>query len=52
MKTVRMILNDGTSPDGRQLLSRESVRMLTSNHLGDVRVNLAERFRPERRLFT
>ena len=42
VKFIQMILNDGAAPDGRQLLSRRSVRTLTRNHLGDVRVSLQD----------
>jgi CubicO group peptidase (beta-lactamase class C family) len=46
-KFVQMILNDGAAPDGTQLLSRRSVRTLTSNQLGDVRVSLQDEPTPQ-----
>jgi methyl acetate hydrolase len=39
---IQMILNDGAAPDGTRLLEAESVRVLTSNHLGEVRVSLQD----------
>jgi len=47
VKFIQMILNDGTAPDGKQLLSRRSVRTLTSNQLGNVRVSLQDEPTPE-----
>jgi CubicO group peptidase (beta-lactamase class C family) len=47
VKFIQMILNDGAAPDGTELLSRRSVRILTSNHLGDVRVSLQDEPTPE-----
>ena len=46
-KFIQMILNDGAAPDGRQLLSRRSVRILTSNQLGDVLVSLQDEPTPQ-----
>jgi CubicO group peptidase (beta-lactamase class C family) len=42
VKFIQMILNEGAAPDGTQLLSKRSVRVLTSNQLGDVRVSLQD----------
>jgi len=42
VKFIQMILNDGEAPDGTRLLSPRSVRVLTSNQLGDVRVSLQD----------
>jgi methyl acetate hydrolase len=39
---IQMILNGGATPNGTRLLSPESVRVLTQNHLGDVRVSLQD----------
>lgn len=39
---IQMILRNGLAPDGTPLLQAESVRMLTQNQLGDVRVSLQD----------
>lgn len=44
---IRMILNGGTAPDGRRLLGAQAIRLLTSNHLGNVRVSLQEEPSPQ-----
>jgi CubicO group peptidase (beta-lactamase class C family) len=41
-KFIQMILNDGAAPDGTQLLSPASVKILTSNQLGNVLVSLQD----------
>lgn len=41
-KFIRMILNGGRAPDGRRVLSGESVRTMARSHLGNVRVSLQE----------
>jgi methyl acetate hydrolase len=41
-KFIRMILNGGRAPDGRRLISEESVRTLGRNHLGNVKVSLQQ----------
>jgi len=39
---IQLILRRGAAPDGTQLLQPGSVRALTQNHLGDVRVSLQD----------
>ncbi len=46
-KFIRLILNGGVAPDGRRLLSEESVRTLGRNHLGNVKVSLQEEPTPQ-----
>jgi methyl acetate hydrolase len=41
-KFIQLILARGVAPDGSRLLSAESVRALTQNHLGGVRVSLQD----------
>lgn len=41
-KFIRLILNGGRTPDGRRLLSEESVRRMARNQLGNVRVSLQQ----------
>lgn len=41
-KFIQLILNDGVAPDGKRLLSRQSVRAMASNQLGAVRVSLQD----------
>jgi CubicO group peptidase (beta-lactamase class C family) len=46
-KYIRLILNGGRTPDGRRLLSEESVRILGRNHLGSVKVSLQDEPAPQ-----
>ena len=39
-KFVRMLLSDGTAPDGKRLLSADAVALMGENHIGDLRVEL------------
>lgn len=39
---IQLILRSGAAPNGTPLLQPESVRVLTQNHLGDVRVSLQD----------
>jgi methyl acetate hydrolase len=41
-KFIQLILAGGVAPDGSRLLSAESVRVLTRNHLASVRVSLQD----------
>ena len=45
-KFIRLFLNDGRTPEGRQLVSRRTIRSMGRNHLGDVRVRLQEAATP------
>jgi methyl acetate hydrolase len=40
VKFMQMLLNEGRAPNGRRLLSTESVKLIGRNHTGDVRVEL------------
>jgi CubicO group peptidase (beta-lactamase class C family) len=46
-KYIRLILNGGRAPDGRRLLSEESVRLLGRNQLGSVKVSLQDEPAPQ-----
>jgi methyl acetate hydrolase len=46
-KFIRLILYGGRAPDGRRLLSEESVRLMGRNHLGSVRVSLQDEPSPQ-----
>src|SRR5690606_25184601 len=39
---IQLILRSGAAPNGTPLLQPDSVRVLTQNHLGDVRVSLQD----------
>lgn len=46
-KYIRFILDGGVTPDGRRLLSEESVRTLGRNQLGSVKVSLQDEPAPQ-----
>ena len=46
-KFIRLFLNEGRGPDGRQLVKPETIRAMGQNHLGDVRVRLQEAALPQ-----
>jgi CubicO group peptidase (beta-lactamase class C family) len=43
---IRLILNDGVAPDGRRLISSESVAAMGRNNIGDVRVSMQQATSP------
>ena len=44
---IRLFLNEGRGPDGRQLVKPETIRLMGENHLGAVRVRLQEAALPQ-----